>query len=74
MTSKLLAQLAWVAHFDACACRHEYELDSAGLPVIPTADETEEANYFDSVADRLFNAAERKGFTGGTDAAFGDAS
>lgn len=70
-TGRLLAQLGWVAHYDACAERHEYELDALGLPVIPTWEELEQAMHLDMVADQLFDAAEARGFTGGTDAAFG---
>jgi hypothetical protein len=67
----MLAQLGWVAHFDACAERHEYEIDAKGLPVRPTLDELERAAQLDMIADQLFEQAAEQGFEGGTDAAFG---
>jgi hypothetical protein len=70
-SGRLFAQVGWVAHFEACAERHEYELVN-GLPVVPTVEELERSEWLDEVADRYFELAEARGFTGGTDAAFGE--
>lgn len=70
-SGRLWAQLGWVAHFDACAMRHEYELDREGRPVIPTDDEIDRSIELDMAADHLFAKASAKGVEGGTDAAFG---
>lgn len=71
--ARLYAQLAWVACLDATALRHEYELNSLCVPVVPTAEELAEAERLDSVAAALRDRARLLGWAGGgLDAAFGD--
>ena len=66
MTPRMLAQLAWVCHHDACALRHEY------TPQQPTLEEYREAQRLDALADDLFDRACHGGLEHtGLDAVFG---
>lgn len=73
--ARLYAQLAFVADCDAAALRHEYELcPLTNCPIIPTSEELSEAARLDAIAESLFGEARILGFSGGTDAAFGEQS
>ncbi len=68
LSARNLAQLAFVAHFDADAITNRYAWPPR--EALSTA-EVDQIAHLEAISTELFERAEALGWEGGTDAAFG---